>query len=78
MVLLKKKQFRIVGADTELKGIDAEFNYIERKVGYFEIESQAFLDEGIKKYDCMKVVGVTGKKKELWFDITDYYGKYDE
>ena len=74
----KEKAIRIVGADTELKGIDAEFNYIERKVGYFEIESQAFLDEGTKKYDRMKVVGITGKKKELWFDITDYYGKYDE
>jgi hypothetical protein len=74
----KEKAIRIVGADTELKGIDAEFNYIERKVGYFEIESQAFLDEGTKKYDRMKVVGITGKKKELWFDITDYYGEYDE
>ena len=74
----KEKAIRIIGADNEWKGIDAEFNYIERKFGYFEIESQAFLDEGTKKYDRMKVVGVTGKKKELWFDITDYYGKYDE
>ena len=74
----KEKAIRIIGADTELQGIDVEFNYIERKVGYFEIESQAFLDEGTKKYDRMKVVGITGKKKELWFDITDYYGKYDE
>jgi hypothetical protein len=64
----KEKAIRIVGADTELKGIDAEFNYIERKVGYFEIESQAFLDEGTKKYDCINVTGITGKKKELWFD----------
>jgi len=51
---------------------------MEGKVGYFEIESQAFLDEGDKKYDCMNVVGVTGNKKEFWFDITDYYGKEDE
>ena len=71
----KEKAVIILGADNELKGIDAEFNYIERKVGYFDIESQNFLDEGDKKYDCMNVVGVTGKKKELWFDITDYYGK---
>ena len=74
----KEKAIRIIGADTELQGIDVEFNYMEGKVGYFEIESQAFLDEGDKKYDCMNVVGVTGNKKELWFDITDYYGKEDE
>ncbi len=74
----KEQAIRILGADTEWKGIDAEFNYIERKVGYFEIESQTFLDEGDKKYDCMNVVGATGNKKELWFDITDYNGKEDE
>jgi len=74
----KEKAIRIVGADTELKGIDAEFNYMEGKVGYFEIESQTFLDEGDRKYDCMNVVGVIGNKKEFWFDITDYYGKENE
>ena len=26
----KEKAIRIIGADTELKGIDVEFNYIER------------------------------------------------
>jgi len=74
----KEKAIIILNAKNEEEGVDAEFNYIERKVGYFEIESQAFLDEGDRKYDRMKVVGVIGKKKELWFDITDYYGKYDE
>ena len=71
----KEKAIRIVGAENEWEGIDAEFNYIQRKVGYFEIESQTFVDDGEKKYDCMNVSGITGIKKELWFDITDCYGK---
>ncbi len=74
----KEKAIRISGADNEWKGIDAEFKYIEGKVGYFKIESQTFLDEGDKKYDFMNVVGATGNKKEFWFDITDYNGKEDE
>lgn len=71
----KEKAIIILGAENEWQGIDVEYNCIERKVGYFEIESQTFLDEGDKKYDCMKVEGSTGKKVELWFDITDFYGK---
>lgn len=71
----KEKAIIILGAENEWQGIDVEYKCIERKVGYFEIESQTFLDEGDRKYDFMKVEGVTGKKAELWFDITDFYGK---
>ena len=52
----------ILGAENEFEGTDAEYHYIEGKVGYFEIETQTFLDEGDKKYDCLKVDGRTGKK----------------
>ncbi len=74
----KEKAIIILGSSNEREGVDAEFDYIERKVGYFEIESQSFVDDGDKKYDCLKVEGVTGKKAELWFDITDFYGKDEE
>ena len=53
----------IVGAESELGGVDAEFDYIERKCGYFEIESQSFYDEGERQFDHMNIIGVTGIKK---------------
>ena len=52
--------------------------YIEHKCGFFEIESQLFFDEGDKQFDCLNVIGVTGNKEELWFDVTDYYGMDDD
>ncbi len=74
----REKAVIILGANNEREGVDVEYKYIEGKVGYFEIESQTFLDEGDKKYDVMNVIGPTGNKKELWFDITDFYGKEDD
>ena len=68
----------IVGAESELEGVDAEFEYIEHKCGFFEIESQSFFDEGDRKFDCLNVIGITGNKEELWFDVTDYYGMDDD
>lgn len=73
----KEQAIIILGANNEREGVDVEYNYIERKVGYFEIESQVFLDEGDKKYDCMYVVGPVGNREELWFEITDFYGRED-
>jgi len=74
----KEKAVIIVGAESELGGVDAQFEYIEHKCGFFEIESQSFFDEGDRQFDCLKVIGVTGNKEELWFDVTDYYGMDDD
>ena len=60
----KEKAVIIVGAESELGGVDAEFDYIERKCGYFEIESQSFYDEGERQFDHMNIIGVTGIKKK--------------
>ena len=61
----------------EMQMINEKFGELEDRLNVL-IESQTFLDEGDKKYDLMNVVGITGNKKELWFNITDYYGKDDE
>jgi hypothetical protein len=72
----KEKAIIIHGIYTEWEGVDAEYDYMERKYGDFEIESQTFLDEGDKKYDNINIsYALNGKKKEIWFDITDFYGR---
>ena len=74
----KEKAIIILGVDSELEGVDAEYDYIKRKYGYFEMDSQILLDEGDKQYDKMNISYAQGKKKELWFDITEFYGKDSE
>jgi len=75
----KEKAIIIHGVYTEWEGVDAEYDYMERKYGDFEIESQTFLDEGDKKYDNINInYALNGKKKEIWFDITSFYGREDD
>ena len=75
----KDKAVIILGANTAREAIDVEYNYIESKVGYFEIGSQTCVDDGDKKYDNMNIsYALNGNKKELWFDITDFYGRGDD
>ena len=74
----KEKAVIIVGAESELEGLDAQFECIEHKCGYFDVESQWFFNEGDRQFDCLMVIGVTGNKEQLWFDVTDYYGMDDD
>ncbi|QQS37138.1 MAG: hypothetical protein IPM56_04070 [Ignavibacteriales bacterium] len=70
----KNEAIIILGPNNEREGVDAEYDYIERKFGDFEIESQTFIDDGDKQYDMMNIsYALNEKKKELWFDISDFY-----
>lgn len=72
----KEKAIIIHGVYSEWEGVDAEYNYLERKYGDFEIESQSFVDDGDKKYDNMILsYSQNQKKANLWFDITNFYGR---
>lgn len=72
----KEKAVIILRTESELEGVDAEYNYLERKYGDFEIESQTFVDDGNKKYDIMNITYHLGqKRRSIWFDVTDFYGR---
>ena len=71
----KEKAVIIKGANSELEGVDAAFNYVERKFGYFELESTTLIDEGDKKFDQMNIISFSGRKEKVWFDVTGYFGK---
>lgn len=72
----KEKAIIIYGIYSEWEGVDAEYNYFELKYGNFEIELQSFVDDGDKKYDTINIsYALNEKKKELWLDITNFYGR---
>lgn len=65
----------ILGAESELEGVNAEYEYIQRLHTEFELDSQTFLEKENKKYDILTVKLPGGAKKNIWFDITDFYGR---
>jgi len=74
-----KEAIIIVGAKDELEGIDGEYIWLEEKYGEqdfgWELIDQQSIDEGDKKYDILKIKFLNGEEREVWFDITDFYGK---
>lgn len=71
----EQKAVIILGAESELEGVDAEYEYIQSLHTNFELESQTFLDEKNKKYDILTIKLPGGAKKDIWFDISDFYGR---
>jgi hypothetical protein len=65
----------ILGAESELEDVDAEYEYIQSLHTEFELDSQTFVEKGNKKYDILTIKLAGGTKKEVWFDITNFYGK---
>ena len=69
----------IKGAKDELEGIEGEYIWFEEKFGeqdvMCELVDQEFIDAGDIKYDILKIKFPNGEVKEIWFDITDFYGR---
>lgn len=68
----------ILGAENELEGVNAEYGYIQSLHTEFELDPQTFLEKGNKRYDILTVKLPGGAKKNIWFDITDFYGMEDD
>ena len=70
----------IMGAKGEKDGIDSEYKYLESKYGLkeidWELELQSLLSEKGKSYDKMDIKLADGTKKTIYFDITNFFGKY--
>jgi hypothetical protein len=69
----------IRGAHGEGDGVAAEYKYLEmvygpRNLGY-KVQSQSLLSNAGKSYDRLDVE-VKGQSLGVYFDITDYFGKF--
>ena len=71
----KQNAIVILGVKDEADGVDAEYNYLEDKYGKYELVSQELIDEGDKQYDVLRVELLGGSRKEVWFNITEFYGR---
>lgn len=65
----------ILGAESELEGVDAEYEFIQSLHSDFELDCQTFLEKRNKKYDILTIKLPGGTKKDIWFDISEFYGR---
>ena len=77
--LSKEKAIIIHGAENEFEGVDAEYTWLEEKFGEQDINWELILQELIveesKEYDILRIKFSSGEIKDLWFDISNFYGR---
>lgn len=69
----------IEGAKNNFEGIRAEYMYIEEKYGRRNVDwrllRQALLESNNKIYDKLAIELKSGDVVEIYFDITNFFGK---
>jgi hypothetical protein len=72
--------FIISGAPTSQVGITAEYHVLEKLFGPrnvdWRLKSQSVLRQQGKVYDRMEVELKSGAQKTIFFDITEFFGKF--
>lgn len=75
-----KEAIVIKDATDNLDGIAAEYSYLAKKFGRrdidWEVRKQEFLEDQGRKYDALEVFfPAESSVKNIYFDITDFFGK---
>lgn len=76
-----KEEAIIISAPRESIGIAAEYDYLSEIYGEPERDwhlikqNLVYDDKAGKSYDLLTIQG-KGTEYEVWFDVTDFYGKF--
>ena len=77
----KGKCIIIRGAANEAEGVASEYKYLteqfgERDKGWHLRMQSVVQGEGGKLYDKMEIILASGEPKTIYFDVTEFYGKF--
>ena len=66
----------ILGAKNEAEGTKAEYIYLAGHFPNYKLIRQALLNSDKKDYDLLEFTSADGSDHRLYFDITDFFGKF--
>jgi hypothetical protein len=64
-----------IKASNNFEGVKAEYAWIRKRLPGWRVVGQSLLTRGSKNYDVIEITKA-GKRKTLYFDITNFFGKY--
>lgn len=70
----KEQAIVIAGAGNSMEGVPAEYAWIQHHLPGAKIRSQALLT-GSRQYDLFEVELPSGETRQVYFDITSFFGK---
>ena len=60
----------------ERPGIDAEYAWIRTQYPGSKVKGQSLMNHGGKPYDVIHITTADGTDKDVYFDISNFYGKF--
>jgi hypothetical protein len=64
-----------IKATNERAGVTAEYRWIGEHFPGYKRGTQALLHGNGRFYDSIEIVTASGKRRKIYFDITDFFGK---
>ncbi len=75
-----KEAIVILGAKNDFEAVSAEYKYLEKKFGKlgkdWDLVKQSLIHDDDKYYDRFHLLFSNGDQKVIYFDITEFFGKY--
>lgn len=66
----------IIQETTETSGVSAEYKWIKERYPGYASRKQLLMFVDKVPYDVLHIRNADGDEKDVWFDISHYYGKY--
>ena len=70
----------IKGAADHMAGVAAEYHYLEKTFGRRQVDwrilRQSLVRREGKAYDLMQIELANGTRKDIYFDLSDFFGKF--
>ena len=66
----------VITEKTESKGVSAEYKWIKEHYTNYTVKQQALNMQDNKPFDVITITFSDGKDLDLYFDISNYFGKF--
>jgi hypothetical protein len=61
---------------SEAKGVDAEYVWLKKNYPGYHLKQQSLRNYNKKSYDVLSIVTAQGQDKDVYFDISNFFGKF--
>ena len=72
----QEKAVIIKGAKNSEAGVHSEYDWLRKKYPGYQMKRQSLQSAGGKSYDVLAIHTKDGKDLDVWFDITEFFGKF--
>jgi hypothetical protein len=66
----------VIQEKSETAGVHAEYQWIRDHYSNYKVLGQSLKDHGKKPYDVITIELADGDKRDIYFDISKYFGHY--